>query len=270
MNKSLYYNILLLFLFLFCVSLSKTTAQSLQLISKRFFVSDNIQCDPMGNLYIIHENSLTQYDSNFRELRTFSTNAHSKIQSIDVSNPFKILVFIKDFSTLQILDNTLSPSIAEIKITDLGIQQPELLCSSHENCFWVFNVSDFQIYRYNYQLQRLNTTGDLSSNINTRELPLKMMEFENQLFVLFPQTGIVVFDAFGTYYKTIPLINVVDFQVVSNYLFTLKSNKLNAYKIKTIEQADYILNEANVSKFCLLTNRLFALSNDSLSVYLIK
>lgn len=261
---------LLLLVVMTTISLSISAQIKLQLQSKMAFVADEISCDKFGNLYAIKGNMIVQYDSAFRQLKSFSAKSYSLIRSVDVSDPFKILVFVKDFSSLQMLDNTLSPTTNEISLNSLGQLQTELLCSASENSFWLFDMASFQLYRYDFYLKKKNSSGDIRSFISGNSAPVKMMEFDSKLYVLFPEAGIAVFDAFGTYFKTIPFGNAVDFQFYAGNLFMLIQNKLLSYHLQTIEQTEFSLKENNARKFCLAKQKLYVLSSDSLSVYSIK
>ncbi len=241
-----------------------------QLQLKKAFIADDIRCDKFGMLYAIKGYTILQYDTSFRQLKSFSSKSFSLISSIDVSDPFKILVFVRDFSNLQMLDNTLSPTTSEINMTSLGLLQVELLCTASENSFWVFDAASFQLYRYNFHLKKLNSSGDLRLFISSNSLPLKMMEFDNKLYVLFPEEGIAVFDVFGTYIKTLPFLNVTDFQFFAGSLFMLIKNKLLSYHLFTLEQGEFSLQESIAKKFCIHKQSIYVLSSDSLSTYSIK
>ncbi len=271
--KSLYKStcLLLFFLgqFLFPNIIGKAQS-NFECIYKVPFNAKEVSCDKFGNLYAVSGSSLVEYDSTFKLLKTYSSKPSSVIHSVDVSNAFKILVFLKEFSILQMLDNTFSPTISDIQLSNLHIDQPEMMCSASENSFWVFDQSSFQLYRFNYFLQQMNSSGDIRSIIAENSFPVKMMEFDSKLYVLFSGTGILVFDAFGAYIKTIPFEKAIDFQVSSNYIFFLKDKKFSAFQRTTLEQIEYPLPESPIKKFCLYQNRLYLLGSDSLWAYILK
>ena len=69
--------------------------------------------DQLGNLYLVTTgNALEKYTPEGLFLTRFTNNRLGAIQSVDVSNPLKVLVWYADFRTVVFLDRSLTPSTA--------------------------------------------------------------------------------------------------------------------------------------------------------------
>ncbi len=135
----------LLFLFFFQLGI----AQSLTPISKIPFVADKfVGFDNYKNTYFIKDRVLHKQgpDGNFR----FTDLQLGRINSVDIINPLKVVVFFQDTNTVVLLDNKLS-EIERINFNNL----PQFLnvssaTNAGNNSLWIFNVDTQQLELYNY------------------------------------------------------------------------------------------------------------------------
>jgi hypothetical protein len=62
-----------------------------------------------------------------------------------------------------------------------------------------------------------------------------MLEFNNYLYLNDPNIGIILFDIFGAYFKTLPIKSINKFNVVGNKIYYKKENKFYSYELKNYE-----------------------------------
>lgn len=224
--------------------------------------------DPMDNIYLIGNEQISKYDSNGSPLKTFSDKTHGAITSADVSNPLRIVLFYRDFSQVAFLDNTMSINGAAINLQQHDIFQPTLVCSSHSNGLWVYDQQNFELIRLNQELQFSQRTGNLAQQVNIDLQPNFLLETNNQVYLNNPSTGILVFDVFGTYYRTIPVRGLRSFQLRGDDLYYfLSSGKLFRYNVKTFEQDSMDTDIGQVLDARVGKERLFVQKSDSLKIY---
>jgi len=72
-------------------------------------------------------------------MKRYSNKRFGTITSIDCTNPLKMLVYYKDFQQLVFLDNQLTQNSEAISLEDLGYEQTDLICTSMNNSFWLYN-----------------------------------------------------------------------------------------------------------------------------------
>lgn len=223
--------------------------------------ADHIEIDNLNNIYKVHKTEIEKYDSNSALQYAYSTSQLGTIGSLDVSYPMRPLVLYPDLNYMVILDNTLSNNRGKVNLLDYDIGLGILACSSVQNHFWIYDAMRFSLIRTDENFKQVSTTGNLAQVLGINMTPTYMIEFANKLYINNPETGILVFDIFGTYIKTIPIKDIDDFQVFENELVYLKNNVLNIYNTLVYESKEielpYICREARIqkNKLVLLTDQ---------------
>jgi hypothetical protein len=188
--------------------------------------------DPSGNIIVVKENRLVKFDANQHKSADYSNPHLGNIFSVDVSDQLKILLYFKDHNQIVWLDNHLNEIRSPLFLDELGIDQAELICASSQGGFWVFNGLNTQIQYFNAQLQLVHKSMSLTQLTGPGIKPSFMIEKNQQLFLNLPGTGILIFDRFGNYSKTLALDIPSAFQVTDNNLYYFKETKLNIYDLQ--------------------------------------
>ena len=181
--------------------------------------------DPLNNIYTVQDNIVTKYSLKNEKYTntTYSNSEFGDIALIDVSNPFKILVFYSEFQCIQFLDYQLSEISEAIFLDDLDILESNQVCSSKETGFWVFDNVNQLICHFDNNLKLQETSFRLNSMSEQVYTPIFMLESNNSLYVNSSEKELLIFDNFANLEKTIP-INI-------EYNFSVK-NKINYYNKK--------------------------------------
>ena len=77
--------------------------------------------------------------------------------------------------------------------------------------------------------------------------PTSMLEKSRSLYLNIPGTGILVFDRFGNYSKTLALETSSEFQVTDKYVYFMKEGELFSYDLRTAEVSLLELPEMPIS-----------------------
>jgi hypothetical protein len=227
-----------------------------------FFTSDNL-----GNIYTVEGCVLKKFNTKGELLQSFSEKSLGNIFSVDASNPMKILVFYKDFRQVIFLDNTLSISGSPIVLDDLGIGQPQYVCTSYDNNFWVFDQLDFVLKRFDINLQQTAQSSNLSQVTEKSVKPLYIEEQGNNVYLSDSLQGIIILDKFGTYNKTLPFTGVQSLQSFDNAVWYIKNDILNKYIFKNFETITMELPEKNIRKIRVSSELLFIHTSEGISIY---
>lgn len=198
-----------------------------------------IVTDNLSNVYLLNNDQFSKYDSRLKLLKEFSNKNFGAITSADVTNPLRILLYYRDFGRIVFLDNTLSQNGDPIAIEKLGYPLATLAASSYDNGLWLYDQPTFELVRFNNNLEISSRTGNLSQILGVELQPNFLIEKDNRLFLSNPSGGVLVFDVFGTYIKTIPLLNLTSFQVIDNELVYFRNGQLHAWNLTTAETTDY-------------------------------
>ena len=196
--------------------------------------------DQFGNYYEVLDNEIKKYTIEGELVCVYSNNVIGTIANVDVTNPYKVMVFFQDFANIIILDNTLSPTSEEIDLSDINSSETSLACKSYNNGFWYFNFLNFELVRLTRALNSVNSSGNLSNLLNINVRPNYVVEYNNRVYLNDPKNGVLVFDIYGAYLKTIPVLGLTAFQVKQKYLVYVNANKqVETYDFFTLERQVY-------------------------------
>lgn len=219
--------------FLFSFFLQTGTPKRLVIKAKfDFFVVDNI-----GNMYTVHDDELVKYLANGKLFARYSNLKLGSITSVDATNPLKIVLYYRDFQQIVFLDNQLSVNSEAVSLEKLGYVQTELVCASVNNSFWIYNKQNNELQRFNENSKRITSTGNLKQVLRTEFTPNFMMEYNGYLYLNCPETGIYVFDIFGTFSRIISIKELKHFQVSETIIYYKRGNSFCSYNYTLFEEA---------------------------------
>ncbi len=259
--------IFLLLLVAACILISFNTGDYTLIKSISFENADKFTTDKLGNFYIYSNDNIIKYDKNGKQIATYSNINYGKISSMDVSNPQKIMVFYKDFIRIIFLDNTLSINGEGIDVGNLGYEMTTISCSSANNDIWLYDSGEYQIIKLNKNLNIVFNSGNLSQMLKINLNPNFLLFQNDLLFLNNPETGILIFNTYGTYLKTIPIKELQTFQVIGDNIYFYLNNNFKSYNIKTFEEKNFILPDTNSTKVRIEQNRLYLLYNKNIDIY---
>lgn len=231
---------------------------------------ESITTDNLSNIYLLNNDILQKYDPQGNPLRSYSNKTLGKITTVDASNPMKVVLFYRNFLQIVFLDNTLSQNGDPVSIEALGYPQTQLVCSSHNSGIWIYNQQNFELIRFDQNLQVAGQTGNLAQLLGIDLKPDYMVQYNNWLFVNDPSVGILVFDVFGTYSKTIPLKNISEFQFQENKIIYYRDGKLNNFNMQTLEQGRSAVPDSTAVSVKLANDKLYLLQRGALAIYSVK
>jgi hypothetical protein len=270
-NPKLFSVILLLVLGLFLVSFLSKKPASFELVTKLPLNSGAFTTDNIQNTYIYSGSTIKKYDPQGKLLFRYDDKSYGNITYIDVTDPLKIMVFYKDFPEIIFLDNTLSLNGSPISPNDMGFPLTTLACISHDNGAWLYDAQGIQLVRFDLNLTVTEKTGNLVQTIGMNLNPDYMTEYNSYLYLNDSAQGILVFDQFGTYYKTIPIKGLKTFQIRGDDMFYLLGNTVHDFHVKEITEDLTKTPDSAALNIRVEKNMLFeACKDDTLRVYRVK
>jgi hypothetical protein len=227
---------------------------------------NHVEVDAFGNIYLINDNEIVKYNSLGVLQKKFSTKRYGKIDFVDAMNPLKILVYYKDFQQILFLDNQLTASSNMISLESLGHEQSSLVCSSSNNSFWIYDKQNNELCRFDSELKSLVKTGNVKRILDVDMKPNYMQEHNNYVYLNCPNEGILVFDIYGTFYKTIPLKNLKEFNIVNGDVFYYDNHHLKQYQAQTFNTIEKQFSDTLISNVIWQNNKIYKVYKDSLVV----
>jgi len=177
-----------------------------------------VYADVFDNCYLVAEEMVEKMDSTFAKIGRFRPE-FGHITMVDPSNPFKLLLFQKDFYRITLLDNNLSPIGESQYLPDLDATFPLFACAMQDGGDWIFDGLQEKLLYYRNPGLPSYTSNDLSS-ILWNTIPTELRSYGNTLYLGIAGKGIAVFDKFGSYRKLIPEAEAAEsFQPIGENIF---------------------------------------------------
>lgn len=224
--------------------------------------------DNFDNLYVISTSGqLKKYSAGgdsvavYNQVRNFGA-----ITSMDVSNPLKLLLFYKDFSTVVVLDRLLAAR-ATLDLRKFAVYQPTAIGLSYDNNMWVFDAFDNRLKKFDEQGNKLLETTDLRNVFPDAITPSRITN-DNGFVYLYDRTGIYVFDNYGTYKKRIPAEEPGSSTVFGDIVIKSAKDRLKFYNVKTfIERSISLPPLPAATRSFFTTNRFVTWNGDAVYIY---
>jgi hypothetical protein len=252
------------------ILLSSFTGANYQLVKSNQVNAQMMTTDKLGNCYTVLENNeVDKYNNIGVKEFNFSNKNLGKLKWVDATNPLKLLLFYPDFNQVVMLDNKLSLR-TQFSLRELDILQPLLICTSVNDGIWIYDQEDFQLKRLDTDLKIMQESGNIVQVTGVTLQPVQLVEANGYLYLNNPKTGVLVFDLFGTYYKTIPIKNIAAFQIVGDELFYFKEKKGYTFHLKTLADTPYEMPDiadTTVQSIRIENQKLFLLKPGALNIY---
>lgn len=255
--------VLLTALFFFSSFFSMAQFMELYSIKGKF---DIIEFDNLLNLYGVKRTEVFKYKSDGSFAFRYSDEQMGEIGALDITYPLRPMVMYPDLNYAILLDNTLSDNRGRINLLSKNISMATLGCSSVQNHFWFYDAMSFSLVRMNENFGQVARTGNLAQVLRVDLNPNFLVEFANRIYLNNPESGILVFDIFGTYIKTIPLKDLERFQVFENRVVYFVDNKLHIYNTLDYTQTELELPDECIQAL-LFKNRVAGLCGDRIKVW---
>jgi hypothetical protein len=194
--------------------------------------------DNLGNLYIISSTGqIKKFNVSGDSLAVYNqVKNFGKLYSIDVTNPLKILLFYKDFSTVVILDRFLA-NMSSVNLRKVNILQPGAIGLSYDNNIWVFDEYDNRLKKIDEGGNKMMESADLRTFFSEGLSPQKIINDNGLVYLADTTNGIFIFDNYGSFKKKVPLKNWQSIAVNSNNLVSTRNEVISVYNTSTMMEA---------------------------------
>jgi hypothetical protein len=264
----------ILFLFLFCAFTSRAQSDSSFTFFKK--IKGEITAftvDHLDNIYMLTStDQLKKLDVKGDSVAVFNNiRNNGKVSYIDVSNPLRVLLYYKDFSTVVVLDRLLNIRSA-IDLRQQNIFQVQAIGLSYDNKIWLYDELEHKLKKIDEDGKLLFETTDFRQLFNEGFSFTAITDQDGFLYLYDMQKGVFVFDYYGTLKKRIPFTGVKNFKVTGKYLFGIKNDSLIRYQPDIFLSKEKLLPPGlrQAVSIHFTASRIYALKNDGLEIYLLK
>jgi hypothetical protein len=132
----------------------------------------------------------------------------------------------------------------------------------------VFDLGDLQLKKINDKSAVEQTSGNVRQYVNNDVAVCGVYDNNDRVFVLDSINGILLFDVFGSYIKTIPIKGVEDIKVSTKNIYYFSNGRLNQYNWQTALSNNFPLPDTTrVQKISIEKERLYIQKPDSIYIY---
>ena len=225
-----------------------------------------LTADPLGQVYVVTSgNELLQYSSNGKVLYTYQNIRHGSLDWVDANNPLHILLFYSEFGQVIILDRTLS-EVARLNLPGLGLWDVPVVGRSGDNQLWLYDPVQMLIRKVNIKGEFTVEGQPLSLLLPVLPRPEWILERKQEVYLYDPQLGVLVFDVFGQYLKTIPTKGMENLRIGEEQWTFWKEDKLYLFNPQLQQMYTPGLPEPAKTGF-LQANRLVLQTEKGFAVY---
>ena len=164
--------------------------------------------DILDNIYLITPgNQLKKLNSKGDSVAIFNdVKKYGNPSYIDVSNPLKILVYYKNFSTVVILDRLLVFRNS-INLRKQNIFSVQAVATSYDNNIWLFDEQDFRIKKIDEEGKIIQESTDMRLLIDTVPSPSQIIDHDNTVYLYDEKRGFYIFDYYGALKNNLPFLH---------------------------------------------------------------
>ncbi|WP_196889978.1 hypothetical protein [Aureivirga sp. CE67] len=120
--------------------------------------------DTFENFYFVKDNIL--YKKTDSNLLSYANISLGNISSVDITDPTKIIIFYKDFSSFDILNRNLI-KIETIELLDLNMT---FIRKSTDSNVWIYSDVFQKVFLYDYRMKRIILESEFIRNNEIKEM----------------------------------------------------------------------------------------------------
>jgi len=231
---------------------------------------NNFNVDAIGNIYLITSTDQLKKIKPDGTLTAVYNDVkrYGKISTIDVRNPLKVLVYYKNYSAIVVLDKLLTFR-NQIELKPLQFFEVNAIANTYDNNIWIYDEQNFRIKKIDDKGVLLFDYPDLRNEFNIAPSAEKLIDEDNQLYLIDQEQGVFIFDYYGAYNRNIPLKDLSHIAVEKNCLIGFTDTIMEVIQLKNLTTKKYalpILSE-KIKSIKFVNNKLYILTQTSIYIY---
>ena len=226
--------------------------------------------DNIGELYIINtDNQLKKINEKGDSVGVFNqVTKYGKLSYVEAQNPWKAILFYKNFSTIVLLDKYLNV-IAAINLRNKNIFQVRAVTTSYDNNIWLYDEQENKLKKIDDAGNIISETVDFRLLFDSVPTPEKIIDRDGFVYLYDPQKGVYLFDYYGSFKSRLPLLHWTDITVIGKTIYGFDEENLYKYTPPLPDINKYKLPVAlqNNNSIQLNNHKIYILKNQQLQIY---
>lgn len=268
------YKIVLPFLCCCIVVPAKAQSDSLFSFVKKIKGSfTDFAVDNLENIYLLSSgNQLKKINSNGDSIAVFNdVKRYGTVTQIDVTNPLKILLYYRNFSTIVVLDRFLN-SRNTINLRKLNIFSANCISTSYDNNIWLYDEQEYKLKKIDDDGRVAMESNDFRMLFDSVPSATQLTDRNNFIYLYDSTKGFYSFDYYGSFKNRMPFLHWNNTAVSEKNVYGFSNNKLFSYQPQSLNLKEYTLPSffGNYLAIKAVNNRVYLLKNDGLDIYSVK
>jgi hypothetical protein len=226
--------------------------------------------DNLGELYIINiDNQLKKYDEKGDSIGVFNqVTKYGKLSYVEAQNPWKSILFYKNYSTIVLLDKYLNV-ISDINLRNQNIFQVNAVTTSYDNNIWLYDEQDNKLKKIDDSGNSLFETVDFRLLFDSVPSPQKIIDNDGFVYLYDPEKGLYVFDYYGSFKNKLTFLHWTDIAVIDKQIYGFDKENLYRYTPPFPDAKKFILSPELEDNNSIRVNnhRIYVLKNQQLKIY---
>ena len=231
---------------------------------------DKISFDRRGQIYLSDQKgNIYQYNPLGIDQVNYSPPRQGKLSILEAWNTQQIFAFYQDFQNYQLFDRFLVPTTDQRKrIPPAGFINVANL-SADQN-IWLVDDSDFSLKKFEINSGEFSiiTPLNLMADLENYQFTF-LREYQNRLFLVDKNSGILIFDNLGNYKQKIEAGGIDWIAFEKDEIQYLEGNTLSIQNLYTLEKKSFFLPQ-KASKAFIFNQKGYLVDNETLSIYSVK
>jgi hypothetical protein len=229
--------------------------------------------DNLDNIYLITGNNrLKKINANGDSVAVFNdVKRYGNPYSIDVTNPLKVLLYYKNFSTIVTLDRLLAIRNT-INLRTQNIFLVNSISLSYDNNIWLFDEEDFKLKKLDEQGRLMQETVSWRLLFDSVPSPQRIIDRENFVYLYDPEKGFYVFDYYGAFKNRLTFLNWSNVEVSGKIMYGFSNGMLFSYELNSLQLKEYKLPAFFGETLAIkaMNRKIYVLKNEGIDIYKIR
>ena len=226
--------------------------------------------DNFDNIYLLNSSDqIKKINGNGDSVAVFNNvRRYGKVAQIDVSNPLRVLLYYKDFSTVVVLDRLLSIRTT-IDFRKQDIFQVQAVCLSYDNQIWLYDEFEHKLKKIDENGKLLFATSDFRQLFGEAFSFTSISDQDGFLYLYDKNKGVYVFDYYGALKNIFSLTGYDNFRAVGKFITGTRNDSLMRYYPANLLLQEVRLPESfrKAQSILFTATKAYALKKDELDIY---
>jgi hypothetical protein len=231
---------------------------------------ESFTVNSLGELFVINTNNqLKKFDDKGDSVGVFNmVTKYGKLSYVEAQNPWKTILYYKNFSTIVLLDKYLNV-VTHINLRKQNIFSVSAVTTSYDNNLWLYDEQDSKLKKIDNAGKILLETVEFRQIFDSVPLPVKIMDRDGFVYLYDPKKGMYVFDYYGAFKNKLTFLNWKDFTVNGKNIYGYDDKHFYIYTANSLDLKQYTLplRFRNYNTLEVANNKLYLLKDNYLQIY---